>query len=291
MSRHVLVTGATGTQGGAVARELLARGHRVRAVTRRPDGEAAKSLVQLGVDVVTADFDKPDTVRKAAAGVDAVFAMGTPFEVSPEAETRQVIALIDAVDDAGVAHLVYSSVASALDDTGIPHFESKAKVERHLAALGTPHTVLAPAAFLENVDSPWVAPALREGSYGFGMPANLPLQQVAVADLAAFAALVIEQPERFAGTRVELASVEVTGAELAAALSVALDRNVRFAEVPLDAFRNPGMEDMLAMLEFFRDTGYSVDIKQLHATYPEVGWHGLEDWAREHDWSAIRRAS
>jgi uncharacterized protein YbjT (DUF2867 family) len=286
MNDPILVTGATGSQGNAVARALLARGHQVRALTRDPAKDAAQALAGLGAEVVTGNFDDPASLRRAAAGTAAVFAMGTPFEIDPETEERQSLALVDAVHEAGTRHIVYTSVASSLDGTGIPHFESKAVVERHLAELETPWTVIAPVAFLENVSSPWVAPALAQGVYGFSLPADVPLQQVAIGDLADFAVLVFEQPERFAGQRIELASAELTGAEFAAALSRWLGREVRYQEAPLD-----GLDaDMRAMIDFFRRGGYTVDIPALRAAYPEIGWRDLETWAAEQDWAGLTAA-
>lgn len=280
-TRPVLVTGATGTQGGAVARLLLERGHAVRALTRDPDQPAAKLLAERGAELVVADFDDPDSLRRAAAGTAAVFAMGTWTEGGAEAEARQSIALIDAITAAGTGHIVYSSVASALDGTGVPHFESKAQVERHLAATGTPATVVAPTAFLENVFAPWSASALAKGQYLFPLPSDVPLQQVAIADLAEFVALVLEQPERYAGQRVELASVEVTGEQFAAALSRWLGREVAYVETPVDA----ADEDMRTMTAFFRERGYQVDIPALRAAYPQVAWRDLETWGAQQDWS------
>jgi uncharacterized protein YbjT (DUF2867 family) len=234
MTHPVLVTGATGTQGGAVARALLERGQRVRALTRDPGKESAKLLAGLGAEVVAGDFDDAASLRRAAAGTSAVFAMGTPFEAGPQTEARQGVALVDAARQAGTGHIVYTSVASALDDTGIPHFESKAAVERHLAATEVPSTVIAPVAFLENLFAPWVAPGLAEGRYAFAMPSDVPLQQVATADIAAFASLVLERPERFAGQRIELASVQPTEEQLARALSRWLGREVVYAELQVD---------------------------------------------------------
>jgi uncharacterized protein YbjT (DUF2867 family) len=282
MTDPVLVTGATGNQGGAVARVLLEHGHPVRVLTRDPNKESAKLLEALGAEVVAGDFDDAAGLRRAAAATSAVFAMGTPFEAGPAAEIRQGIALIDAAHQAGTGHIVYTSVASALDDTGIPHFESKATVERHLAATDVPSTVVAPVAFLENLFAPWVAPGLAEGRYSFALPADVPLQQVAIADLTAFAALVLEQPERFAGQRIELASVQPTGQQLASALSRWLGREVVYAELPVDPAADA---DFQAMMDFFRNRGgYTVDIPALRAAYPEVGWHDLDTWAAEQDW-------
>ncbi len=128
----VLVTGATGQQGGAVARILLKRGHRVRGFTRRANSPAARQLERLGAELAIGNFDDPASIERAAVGVDAVYAMATPYEAGVEVETRQGITLVDAVKAAGVEHLIYSSVASADQNTGIPHFDSKYKIEQHI---------------------------------------------------------------------------------------------------------------------------------------------------------------
>jgi uncharacterized protein YbjT (DUF2867 family) len=142
--RSVLVTGATGQQGGAVARALLSSGHRVKALTRKPDSHAARQLVSAGADLVTGDLGDRASVLKAASGADAMFLMGDSTEAGTEEETRQGILAAEAAKDAGVGHLIYSSVADANKKTRIPHFESKYLVEKHLAGLGIPYTISAP---------------------------------------------------------------------------------------------------------------------------------------------------
>jgi uncharacterized protein YbjT (DUF2867 family) len=284
MTDPVLVTGATGTQGGAVARALLDRGHPVRVMTRDPGKEPARQLAERGAEIFAGGFDDPASLRRAATGTSAVFAMSTPYEAGPDAEVRQGITLVDAAREAGTGHIVYTSVASALDGTGIPHFTSKAAVERHLAATGVPSTVIAPVAFLENLLAPWVAPGLAEGRYRFAMPGDVPLQQVAIADLAAVAALVLAQPARFTGQRIELASVEATGEQLAGALSRWLGREMTYVEVPLDDRVD---EDRRTMMEYLCKQGYHVDIPALRSTFPEVGWHDLDAWGAEQDWSRL----
>ena len=286
MAHPILVTGATGTQGNAVARALLARGRQVRALTRDPAKQAARQLAAIGAELATGDFTDAATLRRAATGTSAVFAMGTPFEAGAQAETQQAITLLDAAAEAGTGQLVYSSVASALDNTGIPHFESKAEVERHLATLPLPWTVIAPVAFLENMHAPWSAPALAQGVYSSVLPGDVVSQQVAIADLADFAAVVISDRHRFAGRRIELASLQVTGEDVAVALSRQLGHPVHYQQAPQE-----GMDDdLLKMSAFLRESGYSVDTPALHTEYPQIGWHGLEDWIAEQNWSHARAA-
>src|SRR6266404_5133500 len=142
--RSVLVSGATGQQGGAVARALLSRGHRVKALTRKPDSEAARQLMSAGADLVTGDLGDAASVLKAASGVGTMFLMGNSYEAGTEEETRQGIIAAETAKAAGVGHLIYSSVADANKKTGIPHFESKYLVEKHVAGLGIPYTISAP---------------------------------------------------------------------------------------------------------------------------------------------------
>ena len=177
--RSVLVSGATGQQGGAVARALLARGHRVKALTRKPDSDAARQLMSAGADLVIGDLGDAASVLKAASGVGTMFLMGNSYEAGTEEETRQGIIAAEAAKSAGVGHLIYSSVADANKKTGIPHFESKYLVEKHVAGLGLPYTISAPVAFMENIVAQWSIGALRQGTQAFAMPPKRVLQLVA----------------------------------------------------------------------------------------------------------------
>src|SRR5882672_2855851 len=161
-SKIVLVSGATGKQGGAVVEALLTRGHQVRALTRNAASPAANRLRQQGVEIAVGDFTDHDALVRAARGVDAVYAMSTPYEQGAETETAQGMTITDAAKAAGVAHLIYSSVASANRATGMPHFDSKYAVEKHLQASGIPYTIVAPVFFMENLLQPWVVPGLRQ---------------------------------------------------------------------------------------------------------------------------------
>jgi uncharacterized protein YbjT (DUF2867 family) len=208
--RSVLVTGATGQQGGAVARALLSRGHRVKALTRKPDSDAARQLMSAGADLVTGDLGNAASVLKAASGVSTMFLMGNSYEAGAEEETRQGIIAAEAAKAVGVGHLIYSSVADANKKTGIPHFESKYLVEKHVAGLGIPYTISAPVAFMENIVAPWSIGALRQGTYAFAMPPKRVLQLVTLADIGALVAALVERREQVFGKRFDFAGDERT---------------------------------------------------------------------------------
>ncbi|KQY63083.1 MULTISPECIES: NmrA family NAD(P)-binding protein [Ensifer] len=137
----VVVTGATGQQGGAVAKNLLERGHEVRAVTRNTDSAKARKLANAGATLIRASLEDTATLTKALEGATSLFVMTTPFEGGPQAETRQGISAADAAKATGV-HLVFNSVGSANRQTGVPHFDSKYEVEKHIAKIGVRATVL-----------------------------------------------------------------------------------------------------------------------------------------------------
>jgi len=275
--KTILVTGATGQQGGALARLLLERGQRVRALTRKADSPAAETLAGQGAELAVGDFDDRASLERAMRGIDAVFLMATPIQAGIEAESRQAITVADAATAAGVRHLVYSSVADADRQTGIPHFDSKYLVERHIQALGIPSTIIGPVFFMDNFAGPFLLPGLREGKLALALPASRKLQQVALADIAGFAALVLERREPFLRQRIDLASDERSGAEVAEILSRVLGRRIEYVELPLEAMR-AGSEDQARMFEWLDRVGFSADIAALRREYPEVGWHSFEEW-------------
>jgi uncharacterized protein YbjT (DUF2867 family) len=282
----VLVTGATGSQGGSVVQALLEQGHQVRGMTRNADTSAAEKLQQRGVEVVAGDFIDHDSLVRAASGVDTIFTMTTPFEQGVEVETAQGIAITNAAKEAGVGHLIYSSVANADKATGIPHFDSKYEVEKHIASSGVPYTIIAPVYFMENLTTPWSMPGLRQGKLALALPADQPLQQIAVQNIGAFAAAIVERRESVFGHRYDIAGDELSGEVSAAILSEVTGRNIQYESFPPDALRAQS-EDMALMFEWLNDTGYSADIAGLHRDFPEVTWLDFATWIGQQDWRVL----
>src|SRR6202171_3937108 len=280
----VLVTGATGKQGGHLVRELLARGHSVRALTRKPESPAAAALAELGVTIVPGNFDDEGSLERAARGVDTVFAMSTPFEGGSKTETLEGTNILRAASRVRVKHFVYSSVAGADRATGIPHFDSKFEVEKEIRRSGIPFTIVAPVFFMENFLAEWMAAGIAQGSIAIAVPATRRLQQIAVEDIAQFTALVIERRESFLGKRIDIASDELTLATATAAISEASGRPIKYTAIPIAAARQQS-EDLARMYEWFDRVGYDADVVGLRELYPEVRWHRFSDWAREQRWS------
>jgi uncharacterized protein YbjT (DUF2867 family) len=283
----VVVTGSTGKQGGAVARGLLERSHKVRAVTRAPNSSQAKSLANAGAALVVASLEDTAAITKALEGATSLFAITTPFG-GTDAEIRQGIAAADAAKAAGV-HLVFTSVGSANRQTGIPHFDSKYEVEKHIAKVGVRATILAPVAFMENLY--FVKEQLAKGIYASALSPTRALAQIAVVDIGAVAVRVLEDAGRFTGKRFDLASDELTGNDGMAILSRVTGRSFTYYQVPLDVVRQRMGEDAVKMYEWFDRVGFSVDRAALRREFPDVAFHDFESWAKTQDWNALLQSA
>lgn len=275
--RRVLVAGATG-RFGQITDLLLARGHAVRAATRSPDGPAAARLAAHGAEVVRADFEDRSSLRAAAEGVDAVFASGTAHRAGPAGEERHGRNLADALAAAGAPYLVFVSGAGADRCTAVPVFDAKRAVERRIAELGLPATVIAPVYLMENLVNPWNRAALRAGILPTPVPPALRLQQVATSDVLALAVCAIERPDAVIGERIEVASDAPTGAEAASALTRILGREFTARQLPR-ADLPPGLMALFAWLDHDPSP---VGIGALRERFPDISWHRFGDWAGDH---------
>jgi len=279
----VVVTGSTGKQGGAVARGLLERGHKVRAVTRDPHSSRAKLLANAGATLVAASLEDTAAIMRALEGATSLFAMTTPSG-GTEAETRHGIAAADAAKAAGV-HLVFTSVGSANRQTGVPHFDSKYEIEKHIAKIGVRATILAPVAFMENLY--FIKEQLVKGIYASALSPTRALAQVAVADIGAVAVRILEDAGRFTGKRFDLAGDELTGNDAKAILSRVTGRPLRYYQVPLDIVRQRMGEDAVKMYEWFDRVGFAADRAALRCEFPDVDFQDFESWAKTQDWNAL----
>ena len=280
----VVVTGATGQQGGAVVKSLLERGHEVRAVTRNTGSAKAKELANAGVTLVRSSLEDTAALTKALQGATSLFAMTTPLEGGTQGETRQGISAADAAKAAG-AHLVFTSAGSANRRTGIPHFDSKYEVEEHIAKIGVRATVLAPVYFMENLH--FGKEQLAKGVYATPLPPTRQLAQVAVADIGAVAVRLLEDPGRFAGKRFDLGGDELTGNDVLAILSRITGRPFTYFQVPLDVIRQRMGEDAAKMYEWFDRVGFKIDRVALRREFSDVVFHDFESWAKAQDWNML----
>jgi uncharacterized protein YbjT (DUF2867 family) len=273
----ILVTGATGQQGGATARHLLAGGWPVRALTRDPNSPPAQALAEAGAEVVQGDLDDRASLDLALSGVYGVYSMQTPY-LGADVEERQGKALADAASAAGVGHFVYASVGGAERNTGISHFESKWAIEQRVGELGLPATVLRPVFFMENFNPQ--RESILSGTFtSRGLKPDKPLQLIASDDVGAFAALAFNNPQDYIGQALEIGGDELTEPQIVETLAKVIGRPVNM--VPPEG-PSP-YADFAKMIDWFNQKGYEADIPALRARYP--GLKTFETWLRGSGWA------
>jgi uncharacterized protein YbjT (DUF2867 family) len=282
--KSILVTGATGRQGGAVARELLARGYRVRAMTRKPNEENAQALAKLGAEIVQGDLDDAASLAEALRGAWGTFAVQNTWEAGVEKEEEQGKRFAQVARDAGVRHFVYSSVGSAHRNTGIPHFENKWRVEQTVRSLKFPsYTIIRPAFFMENFLTPWFKPAIDQGKLTVGIKPTTVLQMIAVEDIGKYGAWAFDNYRKLNGRAIDIAGNAKTMPETARIIAEAAGRHIEFAPTPIEEVRKFS-EDFAIMLEWFDAVGYNADIEGM-AKESGIPPTTLPQWAAKVDWS------
>src|SRR5260370_14175621 len=280
----VLVTGATGRQGGSVVNHMLAQGRKLRALSRDPGSAAAKALPDRGVDVVRGDLEHPASLENAVRGVRGVYSVQDFWAVGAKREVQQGKNIADADMKAGVEHFVFSSVGGAERNSGIDHFESKWEVEKHIRKLGLPATMLRPAGFMENYYIDQVEIGILKGKLVDPIRADKPYQTIASDDIAAFAALAFSRPKDFIGLELEIAGSELTNPEAAQVFSRVLGKRVKFEKLPMPMVRVVLGKEFYQMFRWFNDAGFQANIPELRRKYPEVHLKSLEEWLRVEGW-------
>jgi uncharacterized protein YbjT (DUF2867 family) len=281
-NKIIAVTGATGQQGGAVARKLLADGWKVRALTRDAGKPAAQELKALGAEIVPGDMEDRAQLDAAFQGAYGVFSVQNFWlpNVGFEGEIRQGKNVADAAKAAGVQHLVYSSVGAAHRGMGQKHFESKWIVEQHIHSLDIPYTILRPAAFFENFN--WERASILNGSFNaLGLRPEKERQFIAVEDVAVFVALAFANPEQYLGKTIELAGDGMTEPQIADTFAKVIGRPVKLT-MPTGGSGRRSDEEMKAMFIFFNGQAYDADIPALRKLHPEL--LTLEEYLRKHGW-------
>jgi uncharacterized protein YbjT (DUF2867 family) len=190
------------------------------------------------------------------------------WQGGPETEVRQGIAFAEAANRQDVGHLVYSSVAAADQNTGIPHFESKGKIEARIQQIGIPYTILRPVFFMENLFM--MREGIEKGTIMLPLSPQTRLQMIAVDDIGAFVALAFEHPGHWRNRAYELAGDELSMSELAETFSRVSGREVRYQQVPWDQFEQQAGHEMTVMYRWFEDNGYNVDIAGVRKQYPRL---------------------
>jgi len=281
-NKVIAVNGATGQQGGVVARKLLAEGWKVRALTRDVNKPAAQELASIGAELVAGDMEdraQLDAAFKDAYGVFSVQNFWLP-NVGFDGEIKQGKNVADAAKAAGVQHLVYSSVGSAHRGMGQKHFESKWIIEQYIHLLDVPYTIFRPVAFFENFN--WERPAITNGTFNaLGLRPEKERQLIAAEDIAVFVALAFTNPKEYLGKTIELAGDELTESKIADTFTKVIGRPVKLT-MPSGEGGRQSEEEMIAMFNFFNGEAYDADIAALRKLHP--GLLTLEQYLRKNGW-------
>jgi len=272
----IAVAGATGTQGGGVARAALgdaSTGFRVRALTRDPGSDKAKALIDLGAEVVKADLDDLDSLVRAFDGAYGAYCVTNFWEhFSPGGETAQATNLAEAASRTGLEHVIWSTLEDTrnwvplddermptlMDNYKVPHFDAKGEADGEFRKRGVPTTFLLTSYYWDNLLDPGMAPARGDdGKLAFVLPmADKPLPGIAAADIGRCAYGVFRAGKDYVGKTVGIAGEHLTGTEMAAALGDALGEPVAYVAVEPDVYRGfgfPGAADVGNMFQFKAD--------------------------------------
>ena len=273
----VAIVGATGAQGGGLARAILSDpsgGFSVRALTRRPESEPARVLARLGADVRVADLDRLETVKRAFDGAHAVYCVTNFWEHrSPERELAQAGAMAQAAACVGNEHVIWSTLEDTrrwvpLDSDRmptlmvhykVPHFDAKGEANEQFTRRNVPATFLLTSFYWDNfINFPGMGPRRdRSGVLTLTMPmGDKRLPSIAAEDIGRCAYGILRAGPAYVGQTVGIAGEHLTGAEIASTLSRSLSEPVRYADIEPDEYRRldfPGAEDLGSMFQFKRD--------------------------------------
>ena len=272
----IAVLGATGAQGGGLARAILndpSKTFSLRAVTRKPDSDKAKALKAAGAEVVAADLDDVESLTKAFSGAYGVYGLTNFWEhFSPEKETAQAKNIAEAAKAAGVQHAIWSTFEDVRDkvplsDTRmptllgkykVPHFDAKAEANAFFRNAGVPTTFLLTSFYWDNLIHFGLGPKKGpDGVLAITFPmGDKKLPSIAVEDIGKCAFGIFKTGAKYIGKTVGVAGGHPTGAQMAASLSKALGQEVRYNAVPADMYRGfgfPGADEMGNMFQYKAD--------------------------------------
>jgi uncharacterized protein YbjT (DUF2867 family) len=282
----VLVTGGTGSQGGATVTHLLAaKKARVRVLTRNLESPKAKSLAARGVELVKGDFEDVASLRTALAGVSAAFSVQQWTEKGgTAAEELNGKRFADAVKASGSPHLVYSSAEGVERKSGLGHYESKWAIEQHMRDLKLPATILRPVGFMDAFGVPAMQRGMFLGMFKANFGVSRRIQFVATYDIGWFAARALEDPECYAGRVIPLAGDELSVGDIIRTFKTVTGHKPWVAPIPTFVAKMMMPKEFADMFRWIREKGFKADIAEVRQEYPQLltfaGW--VKKYSDEH---------
>lgn len=277
----IFVTGGTGKQGGAVARNLAKQGFKVRVLTRKPESEKCRELKKLGIECVKGNLDEVDTYREYVRKAYGVFSVQT-FEKGVKREITQGKTLANLAYQFGVKHFVYSSVAGANLNSGIPHFESKFEIEEHIKKIRLPYTILRPASLYENFLFPQVKRSILKGKLMQAINRETVLQYVSCEDVGKVAVKAFLDPDNYLSQTITLASEELSTQQVADLFSAELNMPVTYKKLPWAITRFILGKDVYKMFTWLNQGNRLANMEQLYKFREEEEPLRLKEWIGDH---------
>ena len=262
-----LVTGGTGQQGGAVIKHLLKNKFKIRVLTRNSNQTRAASLSKQGIEIIEGDFDNIASIKKSLKGVNAVFSLQNWAIAGIRQAYKQSKLFADLAKEENIEHFVYSSSAGSQLKSGVPHIENNGHSEDYIKKIGLPYTFLRPVSFMEN----WLLfkQSISHGQIAFPLSPNTLLQQIAVDDIGAFAAMVFSNPLAWKYKSLEIAGDELTMNEIAETFSKSLNKHIHYRQIPWEAFEKQVGEEITLMFRWYEEKGgYNANRNELISNYP-----------------------
>ena len=277
--KTVFVTGATGKQGGAFIRNLLPMGCRIKALTRNPGSDSSQKLKKQGVEIINGDLDEPFSYKDQLNDVDAIFCVLT-YENGIKKEINQGINLADLAKKFNVKHFIYSSVIGADLHTGIPHWESKFRIEQHIQEIGLTYTLLRPNSFYENFLIPQVKSRLLKGKFVSPVDRNKVQQFISTEDVGRFGAKVFMDQETYSGKTITLAAEQMDQQQVAKCFSEVMGKEISYQKLPGFITRLAMGKDLFKMFTWVNknDAVFVKDLDGFKKEFPEM--IDLKTWIR-----------
>lgn len=277
--KKIFVTGATGNQGGGATRNLLSKGFYVKALVRNP--AALKLAAQENLEIIKGDLDDVNSYRHHLTGCDGVFC-NLVFINGIDKEIKQGFELVNAAKENNVKHFVYASVMGCDLNTGIPHWESKNKIEQHVKASGMSYTILRPSSLYENMLIPQVKSRILKGKLVLPTDKTTVQQFISSEDVGKIATTVFSNREKYDGRTINLATEQMDGEQLASTFSKVMGRQIKFQHLPMFITRLVMGRDLAKMFRWVNnnDTRFVRDIQGFRNEFP--GMLSLEEWIKIH---------
>jgi uncharacterized protein YbjT (DUF2867 family) len=280
-AKTIFVTGATGNQGGGVVRNLVKNGFHVKALTRNVASAGAKRLKELNAEVIEANLDDPGSYNHHLKEVDGIFCV-LVYTKGVEKEIQQGITLANLAKDDGIKHFLYSSVIGADLHTGIPHWESKFKIENHIKQTGLTYTIIRPSSLYENFLIPQVRSRLLKGKLVTPAHKNKVQQFISSEDIGRISTAIFMDPVKYTGKTITIAAEQMDGMQVAGAFSKAWNKEIKYQQLPGIITRLAMGKDLYKMFRWVNDND-AVFVKDLAGFRKEFpGMLSLEDWIRDY---------